>query len=58
MMHAFWREREPQMRQTQMVMFMKNVSMLGGALVLFYLFNQLQGEAGLSITDPLFGMAD
>jgi uncharacterized membrane protein YphA (DoxX/SURF4 family) len=58
MMHAFWREEEAQMRQTQLVMFMKNISMLGGALVLFYLFNQLQGEAGLSITDPLFGRAD
>jgi hypothetical protein len=31
------------------------VSMLGGALVLFYVWNQLQDEAGLSLTDPLFG---
>jgi hypothetical protein len=43
------------MQQMQMVNFVKNVSMAGGALVLFYAFNQLQGEAGLSITDPLFG---
>jgi hypothetical protein len=25
---------------------------------MFYAWNQLQGEAGLSITDPLFGRAD
>lgn len=29
--------------------------MAGGALILFHAFNQLQSEAGLSITDPLFG---
>ena len=33
---------------------MKNVGLLGGALVLFYTWNQLQGDAGLSLTDPLF----
>ena len=38
--------------------FVKNVSMADGALVLFYAFNQLQGEAGLAITDPLFGRGD
>jgi putative oxidoreductase len=54
-MHAFWRETEAQMRQIQTVMFMKNLAMLGGALILFYAYNQLQGDAGLSITDPLFG---
>ena len=34
MMHNFWAVTEPQMRQMQMVNFMKNVSMLGGALLL------------------------
>ncbi|MGH2985860.1 MAG: hypothetical protein ACRDLO_04125 [Solirubrobacterales bacterium] len=54
-MHAFWKETEPQAQQMQMVNFVKNVSIAGGPLILFYAFNQLQGEAGLSITDPLFG---
>jgi putative oxidoreductase len=54
-MHAFWKETDPQMRQNQQVQFLKNVGLLGGALILFYAYNQLQGEAGLSITDPLFG---
>jgi putative oxidoreductase len=53
-MHAFWKETDPQQKANQMAHFMKNISMVGGALALFYAWNQLQGEAGLSITDPLF----
>jgi putative oxidoreductase len=55
LMHAFWRETEPMQQQMQMVNFMKNTALLGGALALFYTWNQLQGDAGLSLTDPLFG---
>jgi putative oxidoreductase len=54
-MHAFWREADAMQRANQMAHFTKNLAMLGGALVLFYAWNQLQGDAGLSITDPLFG---
>jgi putative oxidoreductase len=54
-MHGFWRETDEQMKSNQMAHFLKNVALAGGALVLFYAYNQLQGEAGLSITDPLFG---
>jgi putative oxidoreductase len=54
-MHAFWREGEPMAKQLQQINFLKNVALLGGALVLFYVWNQLQGSAGLSLTDPLFG---
>jgi len=32
MMHDFWSIKDPMMAQMQMVMLMKNVSMLGGAL--------------------------
>src|SRR5215216_7998631 len=31
MMHAFWKETDPMQKQVQMAMFMKNISMLGGA---------------------------
>jgi putative oxidoreductase len=55
LMHAFWRETEPMQQQMQMANFMKNTALLGGALALFYTWNQLQGDAGLSLTDPLFG---
>jgi putative oxidoreductase len=54
-MHGFWRETDPMQRANQMAHFTKNVALVGGALVLFYAWNQLQGDAGLSLTDPLFG---
>jgi putative oxidoreductase len=34
MMHKFWGVADPMMQQMQMIMFMKNVSMLGGALLI------------------------
>jgi putative oxidoreductase len=34
MMHKFWTVTDPMMAQNQMVHFMKNVSMLGGALLI------------------------
>ena len=34
MMHRFWGISDPMQAQTQIIMFMKNVSMLGGALVI------------------------
>lgn len=53
-MHAFWKETDPQQKANQTAHFMKNISMAGAALVLFYAWNRLQSDAGLSITDPLF----
>ena len=35
-MHNFWTITDPMMRQTQYIMFMKNLSMLGGALLIAY----------------------
>jgi len=34
MLHNFWAASDPVLRQMQMAMFMKNVSMLGGALLI------------------------
>lgn len=36
MMHNFWAVQDPMMAQMQQVMFLKNVSMLGGALLIAY----------------------
>ena len=33
-MHKFWGITDPMMQQMQMVMFMKNITMLGGALLI------------------------
>jgi putative oxidoreductase len=35
-MHAFWRETNQAAAQLQLVMFLKNLSMLGGALIVTY----------------------
>ena len=34
MMHNFWAVKDPMMAQMQMIMFLKNISMLGGALLI------------------------
>jgi putative oxidoreductase len=35
-MHNFWTQTDPQQRMIQSIMFMKNISMLGGALLITY----------------------
>ncbi len=35
-MHAFWNITDPAMHQMQMIQFMKNLSMLGGAILIAY----------------------
>lgn len=35
-MHPFWRIEEAMQAQMQMIMFMKNLSMLGGAILIYY----------------------
>ena len=53
-MHAFWKEEDPQMQSIQSAMFFKNVALLGAAVIIFYIYNQGQ-DLDLSITDALFG---
>ncbi len=54
LVHDFWTVEHPQLRQIERSQFMKNLSMAGGALIIFYLYNQLQ-DLPLSLTDALFG---
>jgi putative oxidoreductase len=35
MMHAFWGVSDPMQQQIQMIMFMKNISLIGAALLIF-----------------------
>jgi putative oxidoreductase len=53
-MHAWWKEQDAMQKTTQQTHFNKNLGLLGGALILFYAWNQLGADAGLSLTDPLF----
>lgn len=48
MMHNFWAINDKMMAQTQYVMFMKNISMLGGAIFMAYF-----GSGPLSIDEIL-----
>ena len=51
LMHRFWKIEDPQMQQMDQVMFFKNVSLIGGSVILFWAFNQL--ELPLTVTNSL-----
>lgn len=53
-MHPFWRvDANVQDEETQH--FLKDMTIGGGLLVLFWVFNQVGEAAPLTLTDPLFG---
>jgi uncharacterized membrane protein YphA (DoxX/SURF4 family) len=51
-MHAFWKF-EGMDRVVQQAMFIKNFAMIGGWLLVFWTYNQLQ-DVPASVTDALF----
>lgn len=53
-MHAFWKETDPMAKQTENIAFMKNVGLIGAALLIFYVVNQTQDVAAGLISSPLF----
>jgi putative oxidoreductase len=53
-MHAYWRLSDPQERAADSVQFYKDISLLGAAVLIFYLYNQFQDPAA-SLTNALFG---
>ena len=50
--HHFWTDEDPIVQQSEMSMFMKNLSIAGGALILFGLLQTT--DVSLTITDNLF----
>lgn len=54
LMHAFWKETDPQTRQTEQIMFLKDVSLGGAALMLVAFFSYTGHDLGLTVTGPLF----
>jgi uncharacterized membrane protein YphA (DoxX/SURF4 family) len=48
-MHAFWKVEDPQQRTMEQGQFMKDSALGGGALILFYLFQQFGESIGLVI---------
>ncbi|MFC9998961.1 DoxX family membrane protein [Nocardia sp. NPDC127526] len=56
LMHNFWKETDPQAKQTEMISFNKDVALAGAALMLFAFFAYVGGDLGLTITGPLFSL--
>jgi putative oxidoreductase len=51
LMHAFWKERDPQGKQSESIQFNKDIALVGAALALFVVFHN---GLGLTVTGPLF----
>lgn len=51
-MHAFWKEEDAGARQTERAHFMKNLSMAGAALILYWLV-QVAGYGPMTMGEPL-----
>lgn len=57
MVHHFWTDTDEMTQNMEMSLFMKNLSIAGGALILFA-FMATAGEAvGFTITDPVFSFS-
>lgn len=54
LMHAFWKETDPQAKQQEQVQFMKDLSLAGASLLIFALVVKLGDDLGITITGPLF----
>lgn len=53
--HRFWEETDPVAQQTEMAHFMKNLSLIGGSLILFSFFAREGSEAlRYTLTDSVF----
>jgi putative oxidoreductase len=56
-MHDFWTQTDAQAKQTEMIGFFKNISMAGGALIMFA-FAATEGyDYGWTLTDSLWQFA-
>ena len=56
-MHAYWKESDAQAKQSDQVMFNKNLGLMGGALGFFLLFAVTAANLGWTITGPLFHLS-
>ncbi|MEU2432676.1 DoxX family protein [Streptomyces sp. NPDC007861] len=54
LMHNFWKETDPGARQTETIMFLKDVGLGGAALMLLAFFSYAGHDLGLTLTGPLF----
>ncbi|MFD6355384.1 DoxX family membrane protein [Nocardia tengchongensis] len=57
LMHAFWKETDPEAKQAEMVHFNKDIALAGAALMLFAFFAYTGDDLGLTLTGPLFSLS-
>lgn len=56
LMHDFWKQSDPQAKQTEMIGFLKNISMAGGGLFMFAAMALENSSYGPAITDSIFSV--
>ena len=56
-MHDFWTQTDAQAKQTEMTSFLKNISMAGGALIMFAVAATEGSDYGWTLTDSLWQLA-
>ena len=56
-MHDFWTQTDEQAKQTEMISFFKNISMAGGALIMFAIAATEGSDYGWTLTDSLWQLA-
>ncbi len=54
MVHHFWTDTDEMTKNMEMSLFMKNISIAGGALILFAFLASAGGAVDFMITDPIF----
>ncbi len=57
LVHGFWKDTDPQARQTEIVQFSKDTALAGASLMLFAFFSFAGDDLGLTITGPLFNIS-
>ena len=56
-MHDFWAQSDAQAKQTEMINFLKNVSMAGGALFIFAVAAAEGSNIGWTLTESLWSLS-
>jgi putative oxidoreductase len=54
LMHAYWKERDPQARGGDQIQFNKDIALAGAGLIAFAFFAYAGDDLGLTLTGPLF----
>ena len=56
-MHDFWTQTDAQVKQTETISFFKNISMAGGALIIFAIAATEGSDYGWTLTNSLWQLA-